>query len=88
MAGANHAMDLINYGQIYRLLQKPVKPSLVHGTVAVAMRRFEMLEQRPEQVRRIAAAPPPAAITVSLEKTGLLTRIRRLWRRDGAAQAV
>jgi len=80
-AGAGHAMDLINYGQIYRLLQKPAKASLVHGTVAVAMRRYEMLASRPEQQRRVQPAPPPPTITVTLEKTGLLARIRRLWRR-------
>ncbi|MFT4046730.1 MAG: response regulator [Solimonas sp.] len=86
-AGAGHAMDLINYGQIYRLLQKPVKPSLVRGTVAVAMRRFEMLGSRPEQVRRVAPAAPPPAITAALEKTGILARLRRLWRRDDVASA-
>jgi DNA-binding NtrC family response regulator len=86
-AGATHAMDLINYGQIYRLLLKPVKPSLVRGTVAVAMRRFEMLSSRPEQVRRVAPAAAPVSITATLEKTGLLARIRRLWRRDDTAAA-
>src|SRR3546814_412325 len=55
-ADAGQAMQLINHGQIYRLLQKPLKQGVARGTVAVAMRRYDVLSQRPEQVQRLAAA--------------------------------
>src|SRR3546814_15022378 len=51
-ADAGQAMQLINHGQIYRLLQKPLKQGVARGTVAVAMRRYDVLSQRPEQVQR------------------------------------
>jgi DNA-binding NtrC family response regulator len=75
-ADAGHAIELVNHGQIYRLLQKPAKEALVRGTVNMASRRFEALKANPEQAHRFAprAAPPPPA----LEKSGLLTRIRKL----------
>lgn len=77
-ADAGQAMQLINHGQIYRLLQKPLKQGVARGTVAVAMRRYDVLSQRPEQVQRLAAAPPPAPVVATLEKRGLLARIRNL----------
>lgn len=77
-ADAGQAMQLINHGQIYRLLQKPLKQGVARGTVAVAMRRYDVLSQRPEQLQRIAAAPPPAPVVATLEKRGLLARIRQL----------
>jgi DNA-binding NtrC family response regulator len=75
-ADAGHAIELVNHGQIYRLLQKPVKETLVRGTVNMAGRRFEALRANPEQAQRLAprVVPPPPA----LEKSGLLSRIRKL----------
>lgn len=77
-ADAGQAMQLINHGQIYRLLQKPLKQGVARGTVAVAMRRYDVLSQRPEQAQRLAAVPPPAPVVATLEKRGLLARIRNL----------
>ena len=75
-ADAGHAIELVNHGQIYRLLQKPVKENLVRGTVNMASRRFETMQHHPDQSQRFVpqAAPPPAV----LERSGLLSRIKRL----------
>jgi len=74
-ADANMTIDLINYGQIYRLLQKPINTGLLRGVINIASRRFEALKKNPEQVRRfVAEAPPPRIV----EKRSLFDRIRKL----------
>src|SRR3546814_19603869 len=75
-ADTGQAMQLINHGQIYRLLQKPLKQGVARGTVAVAMPRSDVLSQRPEQVQPLAAAPKPAPEVADREMRGRLGRIR------------
>lgn len=77
-ADAAHSIDLINQGQVYRLLQKPVSEGLLRGTMNLASRRFELLETNPEQTRRVAVDPPPAEVVE--KRGGLFARIRRLLR--------
>lgn len=76
---AGHSISLINQGQVFRLLQKPVASSIMRGTVNIASRRHEMLKQHPEQVQRVVADTAPAL--QAAEKTGLLSRIRHFLRR-------
>ncbi len=44
-ADAGHSITLINQGQIYRLLLKPVSESVLRGTINIASRRYEILRQ-------------------------------------------
>lgn len=75
-ADAGHAIDLINQGQVYRLLRQPISDGLLGGAVNVALRRFEILRENPDYGRRYT---PAAVVTPTvMEKTGLLARIKRL----------
>ena len=73
---AAHTIDLINFSQIFRLLRKPVPDSLLRGTVNLASRRFELLVQHPEQVRRFTAEVPTLAAVP--DRAGLFSRIKQL----------
>jgi len=79
-ADAGHSISLINHGQVFRLLQKPVAASVLRGTVNIASRRHEMLRQHPEQAQRVAADTAPMLQVA--ERTGLLGRIRQFLRRS------
>ncbi|MDF1694000.1 MAG: response regulator [Zhongshania sp.] len=73
---AEQGIDLINRGQIYRFLSKPISEGLLRGSVNLAMRRFEILQKNPAQTLRLAAeAPPPAAN----DSRGMFKRIGRLF---------
>ncbi|MEX1666309.1 response regulator [Zhongshania arctica] len=75
---AEQGIDLINRGQIYRFLSKPISEGLLRGSVNLAMRRFEILQKHPAQTLRIAAEasspPPPEA-----DRRGMFQRIGRLF---------
>ncbi|MFP5306471.1 MAG: response regulator [Gammaproteobacteria bacterium] len=76
-ADAAHSIDLINHGQIYRFLRKPISEGLLRGSINLAIRRYEILQKHPEQTLRITVEPtlpPPAA------RQGLFERIGRLFR--------
>ena len=75
-ADAGHSIDLINHGQIYRLLLKPSSDSVLRGTVNIATRRFQMLSQHPEQIQRIAVEPNP--VLQAPAASGLLSRIKKI----------
>lgn len=77
-ADAGHSISLINQGQIYRLLLKPVTESVLRGAVNIASRRSEMLRQHPEQVRRVAVEDLPLRLAPT--RSSLLARIRNLLR--------
>jgi response regulator RpfG family c-di-GMP phosphodiesterase len=79
-ADAGHSITLINQGQIYRLLLKPVSESVLRGAVNIASRRYEMLRQNPEQIRRMAVEELP--LPLAPERSGLLTRIKNLLRSE------
>ncbi len=78
-ADAGHSITLINQGQIYRLLLKPVSERVLRGTINIASRRYELLRQQPENALR--PPPEPAKAPVSAERLGLLNKIKRalLW---------
>jgi DNA-binding NtrC family response regulator len=71
-ANAQIAIDLINEGQVYRLLLKPVRMGSCRLSVDSALGHYWRLKQTPESVRRFTAMPAindavgPARINESL----------------------
>jgi len=49
---AGHIIDLINYGQIYRVLRKPLRASVLRGVVTLAARRHQAMLNDPNHARR------------------------------------
>lgn len=81
---ATRLVELINTGQIYRLLRKPINESVLRGTINLALRRLENMGQpapaaEPPPRRVEMPAPPPAAS----EKTGFFGRLKRLFGSPG-----
>lgn len=77
-ADAGQSIELINLGQIYRFLNKPVGEGLLRGSINLAMRRHEVLLRNPQQTLRLVAentAPPPP----EKDKRGVFKRIGRLF---------
>jgi len=77
-ADAGAAIDLINQGQIYRFITKPIIDNACKITVNSALKHHERLAQAPElhqryEVARAAEPPPPTSSTGRL-----LDRIRSL----------
>ncbi len=84
-ADAGAAIDLINQGQIYRLITKPIHENACKITVSSALRQHHRLTQTPElhqryEVERTPEPPPTASTTGKL-----LDRIRSL--RSGLSAA-
>jgi len=79
-ADASHSISLINHGQVFRLLQKPVASSVLRGTANIASRRHEMLRQHPDQAQRVVADTAP--MLQAAERTGLLARLTKFLRRS------
>lgn len=75
---ASLGISLINHGQVFRLLQKPLTTSVLRGTVNIASRRYEMIRQNPEQAQRVAADTAPMLAVA--ERTGLMGRVRQFLR--------
>ncbi len=75
-ADAGHGIELINRGQIYRFLSKPISEGMLRGSVNLAVRRFDILQKNPEQTLRLAAeaAPEPES-----DRRGVFKRIGRLF---------
>lgn len=78
-ADAGQAIELINQGQIYRFITKPIHDNQCKITVNSALKQHERLAQNPELHRRYeveaTTTPPPAASTGG---TKFLDRIRSL----------
>ncbi|MGH8446681.1 MAG: hypothetical protein ACREVL_15525, partial [Solimonas sp.] len=80
-ADAGSAIDLINQGQIYRFITKPILDSQCKIAVNSALKQHQRLAQSPEltqryQVERTPEAPPGA--TAAAANAGLLDRVRTL----------
>lgn len=78
-ANSQLAIDLINEGQVYRMLLKPLRMGSCRLSVDAAIARYWQLKRAPAAVRRISVLPrtdnvvPLAAVSDSL-----LARIRQL----------
>ena len=76
-ADAGQGIELINRGQIYRFLSKPISEGLLRGSVNLAVRRYDILKKNPEQTRRLAAAKTPPK--PEADRRGIFGRIGRLF---------
>lgn len=76
-ADAGQSIELINQGQIYRFLNKPVGEGMLRGSVNLAFRRFDILKQNPQQTRRMAVQVTPEAA----DRKGIFKRIGQLFSR-------
>ncbi len=79
-ANAATAIELINEGQVYRMLIKPVRMGTCRLSVDAAIGRYWQLKQNPQAARRYTAAPPSNTSAHSALRlpTALLNRIRSL----------
>lgn len=79
-ANASTAIDLINEGQVYRMLIKPVRMGTCRLSVDSAIGRYWQLKQNPQAARRYTAAAPSVNDAHSALRlpAALLNRIRSL----------
>lgn len=77
-ANAQVAIDLINEGQVFRLLLKPVRMGSCRLSVDAAVGRYWQLKQNPTAARRFLVAPRPDAQIPSWLAGNLMQRIRLL----------
>ncbi|MGH8042174.1 MAG: response regulator [Rudaea sp.] len=79
-ANAATAIELINEGQVYRMLIKPVRMGTCRLSVDSAIGRYWQLKLNPQAARRFTAAAPSAESAHSALRlpTALLNRIRSL----------
>lgn len=67
-------IDLINEGQLFRLIGKPVKASVLRLALGAALRKHEFLRSEPEALVRHRPAEAPA-VAERLQRRGLLNRL-------------
>lgn len=79
-ANAQLAIDLINEGQVYRMLIKPVRMGSCRLSVDSAIGRYWQLKKTPAAVKRFAVVTPAndAPSNVPKVSESLLARIRQL----------
>lgn len=75
-ANAQIAIDLINEGQVYRLLLKPVRLGSTRLSVDAAIGRYWKLKQTPTAARRFTASAP--AVALARLGDSILARIRAI----------
>jgi DNA-binding NtrC family response regulator len=82
------AIELINEAQVFRLLRRPLHPTVCRQYADAAMARYWRIKQNPQAAWRFAAAPALGLRAPGLLPAGLLNRIRglpgRLVNADGA----
>lgn len=78
-ANAQIAMELINEGQVYRMLLKPVRMGSARLSVDSAISRYWKLKRNPRAVKRYTLGNAPSFVEQSIPVSEqLLTRIRNL----------
>lgn len=77
-ANANVAIDLINEGQVFRLLLKPVRMGSCRLSVDAAVGRYWQLKQNPAATRRYIVAPKSESQMPSWLAGSLMQRIKLL----------
>lgn len=77
-ADAGQAIELINQGQIYRFLTKPLHDNQCKITVSSAQRHHQKLSQNPELHQRYEVQKPVQEPVQTPASSGLLSRIRSL----------
>ncbi len=74
-------IELINYGQVYRFLPKPIHKGLLEKSLRAAMQHYRAMEARPELLMRHAVEKPKeeeemASSSISNKVMGYLKKIR------------
>jgi DNA-binding NtrC family response regulator len=79
-ADAGMAIELINRGQVYRFITKPIQDLSCRIAVDSALRQHQRLAHRPDLQSRYAVQEEPAATTADASSavSGVLQRIRSL----------
>jgi DNA-binding NtrC family response regulator len=77
-ANAQVAIDLINEGQVYRMLLKPVRMGTCRLSVESAIGHYWQLKQNPSAIRRFAVADSKPAPAPSWLSSALLNRIKMI----------
>lgn len=83
-ADAHAAIDLINHGQVYRFLMRPVREAMCKINVRSAIRRYSTLTTNPQRSRRyeVETIEKPAALASTF-----VSRIRSMRSLFGAANS-
>jgi DNA-binding NtrC family response regulator len=80
-ADANNAIAMINHGQVYRFLLKPLREGMTKLNVVSALRHHQVLTRNPELARRHGVEQ----IEAEPEQASLLSRLRqRVFSKEGA----
>lgn len=69
-------IDLINQGQIYRFMPKPILKKVVEMGVNAAMRQYRACQKRPQLLQRHAVEQPKEEHKISNKIMGYLQKIR------------
>ncbi len=77
-ANAQVAIDLINEGQVYRMLLKPVRMGSCRLSVDSALGRYWALKQNPQAAQRFVVAPGSLERAERKVNPGLLARLRSI----------
>jgi DNA-binding NtrC family response regulator len=77
-ANSQLAIDLINEGQVYRMLLKPLRMGSCRLSVDAAIARYWQLKRAPAAVRRISVPRVDNVVPLAQVSDSLLARIRQL----------
>ena len=77
-ADAGAAIELINQGQIYRFITKPLNDNQCKITVNSALRQHQRLVASPQLQQRYTVSEPASPLPASSPAVGLLDRIKGL----------
>jgi DNA-binding NtrC family response regulator len=83
---AMSVIDLINQGQVYRLLTKPVKPGICKLIVQASMRQHAAYVSAPQLTRRVQVEQAPPQEQAAIQSGTLVSRIKALRNRFRGAQ--
>jgi DNA-binding NtrC family response regulator len=77
-ANAQVAIDLINEGQVYRMLLKPVRMGTCRLSVESAIGHYWQLKQNPQALKRYSVVESKASATPSWLSNTILNRIKMI----------
>lgn len=77
-ANVQTAIDLINDGQVYRMLIKPVRMGSCRLSVDSAIGRYWKLKQSPQAIKRFAASNPNDSLALARVSESILARLRAI----------
>lgn len=69
-------IELINQGQIYRFLPKPVLKGMLEKSIQASIRHYNVMETRPQLMKRYAVEKPKKQSSISDTIMGYIRKIR------------